>query len=85
MSDVEMRAELERLRKENETLKARTERGVSLKVSGKGAVSVYGLQRFPITLYREQWTRLLDMGKEIRQFIEEHASELKTREDRAGR
>ena len=85
MSDGELREEVERLRKENERLRARSEKGVSLKVSGKGAVSVYGLQRFPITLYREQWLRLLDMGDEIRQFIGEHVAELKTKEDRVVR
>ena len=85
MSDGELRAELERLREENERLRARSEKGVSLKVSGKGAVSVYGLQRFPITLYREQWLRLLDMGDEIRRFIAEHVAELKTREQRVAR
>lgn len=59
MSDDEMRAELERLRKENEALKKGAGRGVSLKVSEKGGLSVYGLGRFPITLYKEQWTKLL--------------------------
>lgn len=80
MSDEELRAELERLRRENEALKQRTTRGVSLKVSEKGGVSVYGLGRFPITLYKEQWTKLLDMADQIRDFIKEHDSELKTKE-----
>jgi hypothetical protein len=47
------------------------------KVSGKGAISVYGLGRFPTTLYVEQWQRLLDFGDEIRRFAEQHESELK--------
>ena len=80
MSDEDMRAELERLRRENEALKQRTARGVSLKVSEKGGVSVYGLGRFPITLYKEQWTKLLDMADQIRAFIQEHDSELKTKD-----
>jgi hypothetical protein len=75
-----MKAELERLRRENEALKQRNVRGVSLKVSEKGGVSVYGLGRFPITLYQEQWTKLLDMADQIRDFIKEHVSELKKKE-----
>jgi len=50
MADEDMKAELERLRAENERLKSRSMRGVSLKVSEKGGVSVYGLGRFPVTL-----------------------------------
>jgi len=50
------------------------------KVSQKGAISVYGLQRMPVTLYVEQWERLLDFGDEIRKFIEEHNAELKRKE-----
>ena len=79
MSDEEMKAELERLRAENERLKTRSGRGVSLKVSEKGGVSVYGLGRFPITLYKEQWTRLLDMADDIRGFIKENDAKLKTK------
>lgn len=80
MSDGEMQAELERLRRENESLKKGAGRGVSIKVSEKRAVSVYGLGRFPITLYKEQWLKLLDLSGEIRTFIEAHQSELKTKE-----
>jgi hypothetical protein len=43
-------------------------------------VSVYGLGRFPVTLYKEQWMKLLDMADEIRVFISEHDAELKTKE-----
>lgn len=78
--EMELEAELERLRAENENLKKRQEKGLSIKVSQKGAVSVYGLGRFPVTLYKEQWGRLLDMADEIRAFIDEHAAELKTKE-----
>lgn len=78
--DQQMREELERLRAENESLKKRTEKGLSLKVSQKGAVSVYGLGRFPVTLYKEQWARLLEMADEIKSFIAENEAQLKTKE-----
>jgi len=80
VSDEDLRAELERLRKENESLKKGAVRGVSLKVSEKGGVSVYGLGRFPITLYKEQWTKLLDMADQIRTFIAENESSLKSKQ-----
>ncbi len=79
MADDDMQAELERLRAENAALKARGPRGVSLKVSEKGGVSVYGLGRVPVTLYKEQWVKLLDMADEIRAFIKAHDSELKAK------
>jgi hypothetical protein len=79
MADEELKAELERLRAENERLKNRPARGTSLKVSEKGGVSLYGLGRFPVTLYKEQWTKLLDMSDDIRSFIKEHDMELKTK------
>lgn len=78
--DDQIKAELERLRAENEALKRRETKGLSLKVSAKGAVSVYGLGRFPVTLYKEQWARLLDMGDDIRRFIRDNESQLKTKE-----
>lgn len=82
MSDQsdDVKAELERLRAENEALKRRTEKGLSLKVSEKGAVSVYGLGRFPVTLYQEQWAKLLGMADDIRAFITENESRLKKKE-----
>ncbi len=79
MADENLQAELERLRKENELLKKGTSKGVSLKVSEKGGVSVYGLGRFPITLYKEQWLTLLDMEETIRQFITANEGALKTK------
>ena len=79
MSDDDIRAELERLRSENAALKKSSSKGVSMKVSEKGGLSVYGLGRFPITLYKEQWTKLLDLTEEIRAFIKAHDSELKTK------
>jgi hypothetical protein len=81
MSNEDLQAELERLRAENEALKqARRGGAVSMKVSEKGAVSVYGLGRFPVTLYQEQWTKLLGMAPEIKAFIEENKGKLKTKE-----
>jgi hypothetical protein len=79
MAEENLQAELERLRAENERLKNRGARGVSLKVSEKGGVSVYGLGRFPVTLYKEQWTRLLDMADDIRTFIKDNDAKLKTK------
>lgn len=79
MPEEDLRAELERLKAENERLKQQRGRSVSLKVSEKGGVSVYGLGRFPVTLYKEQWARLLGMADEIRAFIAEHESELKAK------
>jgi hypothetical protein len=79
MSDEDLKAELERLKAENERLKSQRGRSVSLKVSEKGGVSVYGLGRFPVTLYKEQWTKLLAMADEIRAFIKEYDSELKAK------
>jgi len=82
MADDALQAEVERLKAENAALKAQTTRGVSIKVSEKGGVSVYGLGRFPVTLYKEQWAKLLDMAADIRAFIKEHDAQLKTKEPR---
>jgi hypothetical protein len=79
MSDEDMKAELDRLRDENERLKARQRRAVTLKVSEKGGLSVYGLGRFPVTLYKEQWTKLLDMAEDIRAFLKENDARLKSK------
>jgi hypothetical protein len=76
-TEAELKAELERLKAENEALKARGSKAISLKVSEKGGVSVYGLGRFPVTLYQEQWLKLLDLADDIRLFIVEHEPELK--------
>jgi hypothetical protein len=81
MTDDDLKAELERLRTENERLKQRGSRAMSLKVSEKGGVSVYGLGRFPVTLYKEQWAKLLDMADEIRAFIKDNESKLKSKGD----
>jgi hypothetical protein len=79
MSSENVEAELARLRAENEALKGRMRGSSQLRVSDKGGVSVYGLGRFPVTLYKEQWLRLLDMADEIRAFIRDHDAELKTK------
>src|SRR5437588_12180375 len=75
----ELEAELVRLRQENEQLKA-TKRTESIRVSEKGGVSAYGLGRFPVTLYPEQWDRLIGRGDEIRTFIQENGARLKWKE-----
>ena len=81
MSD-DMKAEIERLKAENEALKnTKNSRGtLSMKVSEKGALSVYGMGRFPVTLYKEQWLKLLGISEEIQKFITENDSRLKTKE-----
>jgi hypothetical protein len=76
----ELQAEIEKLRAENEALKKPSRGQMSLRVSEKGALSVYGLGRFPVTLYREQWEKLLGMGDDIKTFIQAHDSELKRKE-----
>jgi hypothetical protein len=80
LADQDMEKELERLRAENAALKGRAARGVTLKVSEKGGVSVYGLGRFPVTLYQEQWLKLLDMESDIRTFIRDNEGKLKKKE-----
>ena len=79
MSDEALKAELERLRNENAALKKGAASGISMKVSEKGALSVYGMGRFPVTLYKEQWLKLLDMSADIRAFIDANESRLKTK------
>jgi hypothetical protein len=80
MSDEELKAELDRLRRENEALKKGASTGVRMKVSDKGAVSIYGMGRFPVTLYKEQWLKLLNMSDDIRAFIAANEAALKTKE-----
>jgi hypothetical protein len=80
VSDNDMKAELERLRRENEALKKGASDGIRMKVSEKGAVSVYGMGRFPVSLYKEQWLKLLSMSEEIRTFIAENEARLKAKD-----
>jgi len=79
MSEQDLKEELERLKAENEALKAKTTRPTSIRVSEKGGVSVYGLGRFPVTLYKEQWLKLLGMAEELKVFIAENDGKLKTK------
>jgi hypothetical protein len=80
MSDEDLKAELERLRNENAALKKGASSAIRMKVSEKGALSVYGMGRFPVTLYKEQWLRLLNMSDQIRTFIAENDAQLKAKE-----
>jgi hypothetical protein len=75
-----MKAELERLRNENSVLKKGAATGITMKVSEKGGLSVYGMGRFPITLYKEQWLKLMDMSDAMRAFISANDSLLKTKD-----
>jgi hypothetical protein len=79
-NDQELKTELEKLRAENAALKKTSSKGLSMKVSEKGGLSVYGLGRFPVTLYKEQWVKLLDMTDDIRAFLKANDSQLKTKE-----
>ena len=78
----DMKAELERLRAENEALKSKKSASgtLSMKVSEKGALSVYGMGRFPVTLYKEQWLKLLGIAEDLKKFIAENVDRLKTKE-----
>jgi hypothetical protein len=79
MSDDDVTKELERLRNENAALKKGAATGITMKVSEKGGLSVYGMGRFPITLYKEQWLKLLDMSEAIRAFIAANEATLKVK------
>ena len=80
MSDDDLKAELERLRNENAALKKGAATGITMKVSEKGALSIYGMGRFPVTLYKEQWLKLLAMSDDIRAFIAANEERLKSKE-----
>lgn len=75
----ELQAEIERLKKENEGLKSGKSTGISMKVSEKGALSLYGLGKWPVTLYKSQWLRVAENIDKVLDFIEEHKNELKDR------
>jgi len=84
MAEESSEEKLARLEAENKALKDQIEQRkpgqLRLKISEKGGLSVYGLGRFPVTLYKEQWSRLLDMAEEIRAFIKANDSQLKAKE-----
>jgi hypothetical protein len=80
MSDEDLKAELERLRNENAALKKGASTGLRMKVSEKGALSIYGMGRFPVTLYKEQWLKLMGMSDEIRAFIKANDAQLKAKD-----
>lgn len=75
--------ENEKLKQEMAVIKQATKAGLGLRISAKGGISLYGLQRLPVTIYADQWIRLLDYGPCIRQFIEDHKGEYRTKEDAA--
>lgn len=75
--EEELRAQLEKLKAENESLKASATKELRLQVSAKGGVSLYGLRRFPATFYSDEWEKILSMADEIRAFLQAHAGELK--------
>ena len=76
----DLKAEIERLKAENAALKKPAKGTLSMKVSEKGALSVYGMGRFPVTLYKEQWLKLLGISDEIKAFIAENEDKLKTKD-----
>ena len=84
MPDDDVQRELDRLRAENERLRTRRAAGeVTMRVSEKGGVSIYGLGRFPVTLYKEQWLKLLDMTDDIRAFITANDAQLKAKAEKS--
>ena len=78
--ELDLKEELERLRSENAALRKGVATGITMKVSDKGALSIYGMGRFPVTLYKEQWLKLMDMVDQIRAFIAANDSKLKTKD-----
>jgi hypothetical protein len=75
----EMQAEMNRLREENEAFAAEKRKNLRLKVSEKGAVSLYGVRRFPVTFYRKEWETIIEMIPQIEQFIGVNADQLATK------
>jgi hypothetical protein len=84
MADETAEQKLARLEAENRALKDQIEQRkpgqLRLKISEKGGLSVYGLGRFPVTLYKEQWTRLLDHADEIKNFLQQNDQQLKAKQ-----
>jgi hypothetical protein len=88
MAEETPEQKLARLEAENRALREQIEQRkpgqLRLKISEKGGVSVYGLGRFPVTLYKEQWIRLLDYSDEIRSFIKDNDQMLKVKQRDTG-
>jgi len=84
MAEESAEQKLARLEAENRALKEQIDKRkpgeLRLKISEKGGLSVYGLGRFPVTLYKEQWARLLNHVDEIKQFLQDHDQELKAKQ-----
>jgi hypothetical protein len=83
MAEESLEQKLARLEAENQALKEQADRKpgeLRLKISEKGGLSVYGLGRFPVTLYKEQWSRLLAQADEIGAFLKQHDQELKAKQ-----
>ena len=83
MAEETVEQKLARLEAENRALKEQVQRKpgqLSLKVSEKGGLSIYGLGRFPVTLYKEQWVRLLDYADEIKAFLKANDQQLKAKQ-----
>ena len=79
-SEDELKKRIAELESQLAQEKTKGKKGVYLKVSEKGGVSLYGIRRFPVTFYLEEWQRILDMQGEIRAFMAQHAGELKRKE-----
>ena len=79
MTDKDLQAWIDQLKAENARLRRQPDRVLSMKVSQKGALSVHGLGRFPVTLYKEQWTRLLAAADDIRAFLKDNDAQLKSK------
>jgi len=78
-SEEDLKQQVEALKAQLEAEKVKGQKALTLKVSQKGGVSLYGIRRFPITFYQEEWIKILDMDPEIRDFLRQHESELKKR------
>lgn len=76
----ELQKRIAELESQLEEEKGKSRQGVHLKVSAKGGVSLYGIRRFPVTFYVEEWSRILDMADEIRAFMRENEGELKRKD-----
>ena len=89
MAEETAEQKVARLEAENRALKEQVEQRrtgqLRLKISEKGGLSVYGLGRFPVTLYKEQWIRLLEQAEEIKAFLKENDQQLKVKQSAAGR